>query len=327
MYPARRNPGGVSLALKERAMTPTIPIDTKTFKYVPETLKVDGKPMEGAPEFTLRYGTRRDKHTYKAELAGRGLVSYSDDEIREAMASEMRRLSDNSEESKARMVETAERYWAANRALEEEIKLWRTNAIAVRNEDPDAELDPFPVIDFDLEEQAWITGIMQTVQANSAVIRNMSKANSRRDFIASEVALSVVLISAEGFELERDAENLVEPASLAAMEEWLGNLAEDLGIEPHLAGDAYAELRNMAFMAFHLPRDTEKNFASLLLATSALSGSQPVVADESSVSPVSGKSKATPSPQADTITSETSLNSPSPAEAVSAESPGPTDAP
>lgn len=302
-------------------MSNIIPIEAKTFEYVPDSLK----GLEGAPKFTLRYGTRRDKHTYKAEIAGRGLVSYSDDEIREAMLDEMRRLSGNSDETKARMIDTAQRFWAANRALEIEVKLWRDDCIALRNEDPEAELPPLPQIDFDPDEQAWIVGIMQTVQANSTVIRNMNKANSRRNFIASEVALSLILLGVEGFELERDADGLIETSNLAALEQWLGDRAEELGIEPIRADDPYAELRDMAFMAFHLPKETEKNFVSLLPAISDQNGSAPEAADENSTSPMSEKSKETPSTSS--TTKGKSSTSPCPAEADSVESSGLTDAP
>lgn len=302
-------------------MSNIIPIEAKTFEYVPDSLK----GLEGAPKFTLRYGTRRDKHTYKAEIAGRGLVSYSDDEIREAMLDEMRRLSGNSDETKARMIDTAQRFWAANRALEIEVKLWRDDCIALRNEDPEAELPPLPQIDFDPDEQAWIVGIMQTVQANSTVIRNMNKANSRRNFIASEVALSLILLGVEGFELERDADGLIETSNLAALEQWLGDRAEELGIEPIRADDPYAELRDMAFMAFHLPKETEKNFVSLLPAISDPNGSAPEAADENSTSPMLEKSKETPSTSS--TTKGKSSTSPCPAEADSVESSGLTDAP
>ena len=304
-------------------MSPTIPIEAKTFDYVPESLR----GIEGAPKFMLRYGTRRDKHTYKAEIAGRGLVSYSDEEIRKAMIEEMGRIPGNSEEAKNRAIDTARRYWAANRALAAEQKLWRDDCMAVLADDPEAELPPAPKIDFDPDEQAWIVGIMQTLQANSTVICNMNKANVRRGFIASEVALSVVLVGVEGFDIERDAEGLVERRSLAALEEWLGDRAEELGVDSLNAGDAYAELRNMAFMAFHLPKETEKNFASLLLATSALSGSQAAAVADASTSPMSEKSTETPSTPADTTSNEKSSTSPCPAGEDSAASPGQTDAP
>ena len=304
-------------------MSPTIPIEAKTFEYTPDALK----GIEGAPKFTLRYGTRRDKHTYKAEIAGRGLVSYNDEEIREAMIEEMGRIPGNSEEAKERAIDTARRFGAAKRVLAAKQKLWRDDCLATLADDPEAELPPAPKIDFDPDEQAWIVGIMQTLQANSTVLCNMNKANVRRDFIASEVALSVVLVAVEGFDLERDAEGLVERRSLAALEEWLGDRAEDLGVDSLNAGDAYAELRNMAFMAFHLPKETEKNFASLLLATSALSGSQVAAEADASTSPMSEKSTETPSTPGDTTSSGKSSTSPCPAEGECQESPGQTDAP
>jgi len=303
-------------------MSPTIPIEAKTFDYVPESLR----GIEGAPKFMLRYGTRRDKHTYKAEIAGRGLVSYSSEEIREAMIEEMRRVPGNSEEAKERVIDAARRYWAANRALDAEVKLWQSDCLAIRADDPEAELPKPPALDFDPDEQAWIVGVMQALQATSPTLSNMNKANVRRDFIASEVALSVVLVGMEGFDIERDAEGLVERRSLAALEEWLGDRAEELGVDSLNAGDAYAELRNMAFMAFHLPKETEKNFASLLLATSALSGSQAAAVADASTSPMSEKSTETLSTPADTISSEKSSTSPCPAGEDSA-SPGQTDAP
>lgn len=299
-------------------MTETVPLKAKTFEYVPDCLK----DIEGAPVFTLRYGTRRDKHSYKAEIAGRGLVSYSDTEIREAMIDEIKRLSGNSDEAKARMIDCAQRYWAANTSLGLEIDLWRKDCLALRSDDPEAELPPPPELDFDPEERAWIIDTFQTVQSSSAVIRTMNKANVRRDFIANEVALSIVLIGAQGFVIERDIEGLV--TNLPEIEEWLGERAEELGIESVNSGDAYAQLLQTAFLAFHLPKEMEKNFASLLPATSDLNGSHPAAAGDVSTSQKSEKSKEIPSTTVDTTTGETSSISPSVAEAGLAESPGQT---
>jgi hypothetical protein len=294
-----------------------VPIEAKTFTYVPESLR----EIEGAPKFVLRYGTRRDRNAYRAELAGRGLVSHGQAEIRDAMAEEIKRLSGNSDEAKDRMVETARRYWAASDSLEQQIKEWWEDCAAYARDNPEAELPPAPAIDFDPEEEAWITGIMQDVQANSAVIHNMRKANARRDFLATEVALAVVLVSAEGFDLRRDIDGLVDRECMAELQEWLGDRAEELGFDQTRADDPFGELRNIGFAAFHLPKDTEKNFASPPLPTSDATGSPAEAEDASSASPASAKSKATPSTA--TSTSATSSTSPSAAETETAGSTGP----
>lgn len=298
-----------------------VPVEARTFTFVPDVLK----PFANAPKFVLRYGTRRDRNAYKAELAGRGLVSHSRDEIRAAMAEEIVRLSGNPAEAKDRMVEVARRWWAANDSLEREIKEWIDDCAALARSDSEATMPEAPRIDFDPDEEAWITGILQDVQANSAVIRNMRKANARRDFLATEVALAVVLVSVEsdsgGFDLSRDIDGLVEQDCMADLQEWLGTRAEELGIEPAVADDAYGELRNVGFAAFHLPKDTEKNFASPPPPTSAATGSPAAAEDASSPSPASAKSKATRSRA--TSTSATSSTSPSAAATDMAGSPGP----
>jgi hypothetical protein len=294
-----------------------VPIEAKTFTYVPESLQ----DIEGAPKFVLRYGTRRDRNAYRAEIAGRGLISHGRDEIRDSMVDEMRRLSDASPEVKEEVVEATRRYWAASDSLDREIKEWRDDLIATLRDNPEAKLPEPPVIDFDPEVEARVVGILQDVQARSPVIYNMHKANARRDMLATEVALAVVLVSVEGFDLRRDIDGLVEQECMAELQEWLWARAEELGFDPAGRSDPYGELRSTGFAAFHLPKDTEKNFASPPPPTSDATGSPAEAGDASSISPASAKSKATRSRA--TSTSATSSTSPSAAETETAGSTGP----
>lgn len=298
-----------------------IPIEAGTFRFTPPSLK----DIEGAPAFVLRYGTRRDKHAYRAELAARGLVSYGEEEIRAALIEEMQRLSGNTEEAKGQMADAAREYWAAGKSLEMEIKAWREDCAELLLADEKAELPPAPVLDFDAEREAWITGVMQSVRAKSTVLANMAKANARRDFIVSEVALALILVSVEGFDLARDAEGVIEPSCLTRLEDWLGDKAEELGIDSMKSDEPYSELRDAALLAFHLPKEAEKNFASPPQPTSDPNGSPEAAAAGSSTSPASDPSTETPS--TDTNTSGKSATSPRPAKTDGQESPTLTDAP
>jgi len=305
----------------------TVPIEAKTFTFTPELLK--GK--EGAPTFILRYGTRRDKHAYRAELAARGLVSYTDAQIRAAMLDEIRRLSQNTDEAKDRMVDTAKRFWDSQDAHQKMIEEWLKDVAELRDQAAKAGDDPAtldlpapPENDFDAEERAWIVGIMEDVKGRSRVLGGMNKANVKRNFITTEVALAVLLISAEGFELSRDTDGVIEVDCLAAMQDWLGDLAEKMGVDAQYSDDAYTDLCNAAFLAFHMPKEAEKNFASALQPSSpedSLRQEEAAPVDTPSTDSVKSNSKKTRS-EADTTPTGNSANSPSAAEIPTAESNG-----
>ena len=300
----------------------SVPIEARNFTFTPELLK--GK--EGAPSFTLRYGTRRDKHAYRAELAARGLTSYTTAQIRASMLDEIRRLSDNTAEVKERMVDTAKRFWDSQDAFQRMVDEWMKECTEIRVANPEAEIPPPPEDDFDAEEAAWIVGIMESVKGQSRVLGNMNKANVRREFISSEVALAVVLVKAEGFDLTRDVDGVVDVECLAALQEWLGAKAEELGIEEQDSDAAYTDLCNAAFLAFHIPKVAEKNFASPQQPSSPEDSSKlEAAAPDDTISTDSAKSTSKKTHSADTsMESENSANSPSAAETSGAESNGPT---
>jgi hypothetical protein len=285
----------------------TVPIEAKTFTFTPELLK--GK--EGAPNFKIRYATRRDKHTYRAELAARGLTGYSEAEIRTVILEEMRRLSSNTDEAKDRMIDTAKRLWDSQDAHDEMVEHWLKEVAELDPDTPPNHIPPPPENDFDAEERAWITGIIETVQGQSVAVGNMLKANVKRQKIVNEVSLAVVLVDAGEFNLTRDADGVIERSCLADLEEWLGDKAEELGIEPRDADAVYAQLCRAAFLAFHLPKEAEKNFASAPRPSSPENPSKQedvVPVDSTSTESEKSNSKTTPS-DPDTTSGETSANS------------------
>ena len=300
----------------------TVPIEAKSFRFTPALLK----EKTDAPVFTLRYGTRRDKHTFRSELAARGLVHYSDADIRAAMLDEIRRLSENTIETIDRMVDTAKRYWDSKDAHQTFVLEWLKECEELRRDNASADLPPPPENDFDAAEAAWITGIMETVQSQSAVLGNMRRANSRRDRIFAEAALAIVLVSIEGLDitLRRDADGIIERDCIAEIEDALCDRAEELGIEPTESDWVYTDLCDTAFQAMTLPKEAEKNFGSPPQPSSQdTSSKQDPVASDDTQSPASEKSssKKTRS-EADTTNGETSANLPSAAETSGAEPSG-----
>lgn len=301
-------------------MNTEIPIEASSFEYVPESLK----DKEGAPKFTIRYGTRRDRHKFQQELARRGVVSHSDEEIRATLLLEMKRLSQNTPEAIAKMTDTAELYWRAGEEFENAGEEWLKDCAELRAENPEATLPAEPVMDFDAEEEAWITNIIKTVSAQSTLIGNMNADNVSAAFERKEAALAAALVSVEGFELVRRHDGMIEADSLIALENWLGDKAEALGLTDLESVTPYMNLRIVAELAFHLPKVAEKNFAAPPPTISSPINSTPLGAQTDGIgSKASAKSKDTPKSNSPTPITESSTL-PSTAETDGETSTGPT---
>lgn len=298
----------------------SVPIEAKSFEYTPTSL--EGK--EGAPKFTIRYGTRRDRNTFQQEVARRGVVSHTDEDMREETLAEIKRFSNITAEQKSKMVDTATRYWAAISSLDLQIKEWISICTKMKSEDEKAELPPAPEIDFDRDEEAWITGIINHVSESSPTLCNMRADNVKREQITREIALSVVLVDVEGFELKRRPDGIIEIHSMIELQEWLGERSEELGLEFLESGDPYNQLLTVGFSSFFLPKETEKNFASPPPITSSPESSmQQPETEEAISSKASAKSKATPESNSPMPTSESSTL-PAPAETAGDASNGQT---
>lgn len=281
----------------------SIPIEASSFVFTPSSLK----EIDGAPTFTLRYGTRRDRHKFQQELARRGLVSNSNDDLRAAILSEMRRLSQNSPEAIEKMVDAAERFWSAGESLANALGEWVKGCADLLEADPKATVPEQPKLEFDAEEEIWISNIINTVSAESELIGNMRADNTRRNFEMKEIALAATLESVEGFELTRRHDGIVEDSCLIELEEWLGSKSEELGVADIDSGNAYEELMSTAESSFWVPKVTEKNFASPPPTISSPTNLTPLGEQtEDATSKVSAKSKGTQGDNSLTSTSESS---------------------
>lgn len=299
----------------------TVPIKAESFVSTPKSLK----EIEGAPKFTIRYGTRRDRNTFQREVARRGLVGHSQEDIQDLTLSEIRRLSRNSDEEKEKMVDAATRFWAAGKSLEMQFKEWIKICAQAREEDPNAVLPPSPELDFDPDEEAWITATINQVSVESTRLSEMRADNARREQLTREISLSIVLVDAEGFELKRRQDGVIEIACINELCEWLGERSEELGLSFLDSVDPFHELATECFAAFFLPEETRKNFASPPPTTSSPeSSTQQPEAEEVTTSKASANSKATPDISSEPTIS-TSSTSPSAAETDGEESNGQMD--
>lgn len=301
-------------------MTSEIPIEATSFVYVPESLK----DIKGAPKFTLRYGTRRDKHYLQQEAARRGLNRSDNDEIRAATLSEMQRNSQNTPEALERMVDCADRYWQAMNELAAAREEWAKDCADLQKDDSKAELPAYPVLIFDKKEEVWIENILNTVASNSELVGNMRAQNAKFEFEMKEIYLSTVLLEVDGFNLVRRHDKLIENQCLIDLEEWLGEQAETLGLDTIAAGWCYSELCNAAQESFWLPKAARKNSLSPPPITSSQTSSTlDIEQTDDTTLKASAKSKASPQNSSAEPISESST-SPSLAETGGATSSGPT---
>lgn len=298
----------------------TIPIEASSFEYVPESLK----DIEGAPKFTLRYGTRRDKHTAQQEIARRGLIHNNNDEIRAAILTELRRTSQNTADVLDKMVDCAERYWLAMEQLSAARQEWLKDIVELQKDDPKAELPPYPELEFDKQEEVWIAEILTTVAADSELVGNMRAQNEKFEFETKEIYLSAVLLEVDGFNLVRRADKLIENQCLIDLEEWLGEQAETLGLDAIDAGRCYGALCEAAEQSFWLPKVARKNSLSPPpTISSPTSSTLPIEQTGDTPSKASAKSKASPENSSPEPISESST-SPSHPEMDGETSTGPT---
>lgn len=245
-----------------------IPVEAKSFTYTPECLA----DKEGAPVFTLRYGTRRDRHTYQDEVRLRSLRHNDPKDFEQAIIEELRSKYTSDEISIDEVVDAIERYYLACEMLTSARKEWASDCLAILNDIPEAERDkpdataalpPAPELDFDKDEQERVENMIADVEAQSSRIGRMHRDNGRRERELPRIALSIVLQATTlDVKIPRNFDGVIEPDKIYALEEALEAKCIELGLDRGDALEAFNQLANRALSAFFLQQDEEKNSSS-----------------------------------------------------------------
>ena len=277
-----------------------IPVEAKSFTYTPDCL--EGK--EGAPVFTLRYGTRRDRHTYQDEVRLRSLRNNDAKDFEQAIIEELRAKYTSEVMPIDEVVDAIERYYLACEMLTSARKEWANDCLAILSEIPEAERDkarsdvdlpPAPELDFDKDEQERVENLIADVEAKSSRIGRMHRDNGRRERELPRIALSIVLQSTTlDLAIPRNLDGVIEPDTIYALEEALEAKSIELGLDRGESFQAFNQLANRALSAFFLQKDEEKNSSSPPPTISDPNGSTELDS-EASISKASAQSP-TPKP-------------------------------
>jgi len=235
----------------------TIPVTAGSYTYVPASLS----EVEGAPEFVLRHGTRKDKHDLQFEMQAAGLVAYSEDQIRKAIIDELRSPAWESED-RERGITQIEAYWEAIDEFRERLMLWNDQCkevLAEADEGDKPKLPDTPRLDFDEDMREAIEQQLAEVQAHSRRVAHMSAMNTRFTTTYPRIILRMLLKSTTlDVKMSRAAGVLTEDCCEDVLEA-LDAFAVKHGDEQRAA---VFELLGEAQAAFRLSEGEEKNSSS-----------------------------------------------------------------
>jgi hypothetical protein len=278
-----------------------IPVEAKSFTYTPECF--DG--IEGSPTFVLRYGTRRDRHTYQDELRMKNLRHHDADDFQAAIKDELRAKWASDEMPIDDVIDAVERYFTAVDGHNEALKEWNQTVLNIlsavpedKRDDPEArpELPPSPEFDFDPVERERVENLVADVETHSMRIGRMNRDNGRREREIRRVALAIILESTSlPVALHKTIDGVRTDEALFTLEEALEKEAARLGVANPI--EAFTQLGYKALFSFFLEKDEEKNSESPPPTTSDQSGS--ITSQETdtpllSQTKASAKSPATP---------------------------------
>lgn len=221
-------------------MPQSIPLEaSETLAFTPPSLE----GIEGAPVFTLRYPTRRDKRFINRLLRESGARTHSDEVIRAAVLDELK--ASWNEADYARFAPIIEEYWKALDAF-----------VLIQQTDPEA------VFEYDEAIVRSTTDLIRLVSESSARICKMRADNSEFNELAELCTLAVVVKDWTGLSTVRVLERGYLTIDCAA--DMIDDLTDYAGkvLDKERAGIPYAELMIQAFRNQRLEGDEEKNSAS-----------------------------------------------------------------
>lgn len=227
-----------------------IPTDASEVKsYIPASLK----DLPGAPVFTLKATSWREREAMEYQISEDGLVRYSDAEVREIMVDQLCKLWQRQPNDP--MVERVKGYWQAiddhleevsNRSLE-------AQACAEAGEDPPPEVAPF-----EHPDTVEINELLQRLTRSSQTVREVGVANMkyRRNYPRYTIAFGV----SEWTGLDTRPAYQSGVITLDAVVDMEAELKQKFGKEK--GEEAYAELAIETLKRIYLVPETEKNSSS-----------------------------------------------------------------
>jgi hypothetical protein len=239
-----------------------IPVKAKCFTYTPDLLK----EVEGAPSFTLCYGTRDQRYTYQELLTLKKLRKHGQDDFRRAVLSELRLDWDTEGGDIEVIVDLIERYYEADSSLVAMNDQWVAQALKTRKANPDLDdkalrklLPLEPEIDMDAREVRRAEMIINEVEDKSDVMARMKRDNLRYSRMTGRCALAVLLQETNlEIKIKRDREGVISEETISEIDEALGKLCAKHAPD-EFDGTAFKQLCDQAMMAFVLSEEEEKN--------------------------------------------------------------------
>ncbi len=257
-----------------------IPIEAGRFTYTPECYA----DLPGAPVFTLRHGTRRDKHLYQDAVRLKRLQSHSQQDFRDAVVDEIRQRWASDAMPIDEIVDAVQRYYSAADDFDAALAAWRKGLADMLEALPEAEradavLPPSPEFEFDSAERTRVENLISDVERHSDRLGRMSRDNGRREREIRRIAISVLLEDTSlPIALKRDMDGLVDDEAIYAIEDALDDFSD---AEDHRGGIAFAQLGTKALLSFFVTKEEEKNFSSPDATPSGASSSRASDNDDS----------------------------------------------
>lgn len=221
-------------------MPQSVPLEaSETLAFTPPSLE----GIEGAPSFTLRYPTRRDKRFINRLLRESGARTHSDETVRAAVLDELK--ASWTEADYEKFAPIIRDYWQALDAF-----------TLIQKNDPEA------TFEYDEALARSTSDLIRLVSESSARICKMRADNAEFNELAELCTLAVVVKDWTGLKTRRVLERGYLTTDCAA------DLVDDLTkyadkvLDSQRAGIPYAELMIECFRTQRLDGDEEKNSAS-----------------------------------------------------------------
>lgn len=235
----------------------SIPLTASTETFTPECMA----EIEGAPSFTFRHATEMDKYEFGINITAEGLKTYSLQDRRDKIMSELRRLFEG--EGLEQNITRLQAYWQADDELAAALREHQQQVLEIRlaaaesGEEP--ELPPEPVLEFPAEDLPGIDLMLAQVNEHSEILSLMAAQNMRYQLMYPRMLLRMFLKTTTlPVTIQRRGE-LITPACCEAVLSALDKEAKRLGVDPDLA---QSQLMTKAMLSFALTEDEEKNSSS-----------------------------------------------------------------
>jgi hypothetical protein len=234
----------------------SIPLTASTEAFTPPSMA----EVEGAPSFTFRHATVLDKHHFHRIAVAEGLMQHNDEEVREAIISELRLRFDS--EGLEQNITGLQSMWQAIDELQAARRIHREQCLEIlqaAEEGDTPELPPEPELEFDLERQQALEDLIAEVRRHSDRVNMMLADNMWYGNMFPRILLRMFLKTTTlPVELKR-RHNILTAEACEELIEKLADVAREAGVDDDRA---VSELLVEATLAFALRKDEEKNSSS-----------------------------------------------------------------